>query len=89
MKVLPKIVFFFGVGAFVVVNVWGNFHSAIGPSGVAGGSEPTSPTVQVVISILVLAASLTVILLKRYSPKDKHWAYATVGTILGFWLNSK
>jgi hypothetical protein len=39
--------------------------------------------------IAVGSASLHVILAKRYGPKDKHWAYATIGTIIGFWLNSK
>ena len=48
---------------------------------------PPAFVVQVVVSGIVLFSSLTVILLKRYSPKDKHWAYASVGTILGFWLH--
>ncbi len=38
------------------------------------------------ISLGLLGASLFVILSKRYTPTDRHWAYATVGTILGFWL---
>jgi hypothetical protein len=42
---------------------------------------------QVVLSIIATAASLFVILATRFGPKDKHWAYATVGTILGFWLH--
>lgn len=39
-----------------------------------------------VISLIVLSAALYVILSKKYTPKDKHWAYATIGTVLGFWL---
>jgi hypothetical protein len=23
---------------------------------------------------------------KRYGPKEKHWAYGAVGTVVGFWL---
>jgi hypothetical protein len=42
---------------------------------------------QVALSILVTLASLFIILAARFGPKDKHWAYATVGTILGFWLH--
>jgi hypothetical protein len=42
---------------------------------------------QVALSIIFTAASLFVILAARFGPKDKHWAYATVGTILGFWLH--
>ena len=41
---------------------------------------------QVAVSGVVGAAALFVILSTRYGPKDKHWAYATVGTLLGFWL---
>jgi membrane protease YdiL (CAAX protease family) len=56
---------------------------------------PTSPflrnipkeTMQVTISLVLLAASLFVILWKGYGPKDKHWAYGTIGTLLGFWLH--
>ena len=36
--------------------------------------------------MIVLIAALYVILSKRYPPKVEHWAYATVGTVLGFWL---
>jgi hypothetical protein len=42
--------------------------------------------IQIGITLLLLAASLFVILSSRYGPKDKHWAYATVGTLIGFWL---
>jgi hypothetical protein len=42
-----------------------------------------------VITIAVGAVALFVILSDRYGPKDKHWAYATVGTILGHWLRMK
>ena len=41
---------------------------------------------QIGITLLLLAASLFVILSSRYEPKDKNWAYATVGTLVGFWL---
>jgi hypothetical protein len=41
---------------------------------------------QVLVSIVLLAAALFVILSKKYDAKAKHWAYATVGLITGFWL---
>ncbi len=41
---------------------------------------------QVGLSIVLTIASVFLILSKSYGPKDKHWAYATIGTILGFWL---
>lgn len=43
---------------------------------------------QVLISVALLVASLYVILSKEYDSKDKHWAYGTVGTLLGFWLKA-
>jgi len=43
---------------------------------------------KIVISVLVLGAALYVILAKRYSARDKHWAYTTVGLIIGFWLKT-
>src|ERR1039457_5898461 len=46
------------------------------------------PVMQVVLSVTVGAAALFVILSRRFTPRDKHWAYATLGTIIGFWLNS-
>lgn len=41
---------------------------------------------QIVVTLSVLAASLFVILSRNRGPKDKHWAYAAIGTIVGFWL---
>jgi hypothetical protein len=41
---------------------------------------------QVLVSLCLLGASLFVILAAGYDPNIKHWAFATVGTILGFWL---
>jgi hypothetical protein len=41
---------------------------------------------QVIVTIALLPATLFVILSKQYAAKDKHWAYATVGLIIGFWL---
>jgi hypothetical protein len=38
------------------------------------------------MSLVVCCASLFVILANRFAPTDRHWAYATVGTLLGFWL---
>jgi hypothetical protein len=37
-----------------------------------------------VVSLTMLSAALIVILSERYDPNSKHWAYATVGTIMGF-----
>ncbi len=42
-----------------------------------------------VISLALLCTALFVILSERYDPNSKHWAYATVGTITGFWLKGQ
>jgi hypothetical protein len=41
---------------------------------------------QPLVSIVILAASLYMILSADFSPQDKHWAFGTVGTVIGFWL---
>jgi len=58
------------------------------PSPSAGplSAEPYRLDMQIVLTCIVGLASLYVILAARYGPKDKHWAYATVGTLIGFWL---
>jgi hypothetical protein len=51
-------------------------------------STPTSfrMIMPMVVSVVSLAGGLFVILAKRYQSSDRHWAYATVGTIVGYWL---
>ena len=44
------------------------------------------PTMQVLITLIFTPTALFIVLARRYGPKDKHWAYATLGTILGYWL---
>ena len=41
---------------------------------------------QIVVSLVFLGSSIYVILLPGGDAKDKQWAYASAGTILGFWL---
>ncbi len=53
-------------------------------SGGAVVSDETSAIMRVVISILLLGGALFVILLKRYTPTDRHWAYGTIGTLVGY-----
>jgi hypothetical protein len=43
---------------------------------------------QVIVSIVLLSATLFIVLSKKYNPTDKHWAYATLGLIIGFWLKT-
>jgi hypothetical protein len=41
---------------------------------------------QISITLILMATCLFMIVSKKYAPKDKHWAFATIGTMLGFWL---
>jgi len=50
------------------------------------GKNGRHALVQVAISAVLLCASVYVILAPAYGPKDKHWAYGMVGTIVGFWF---
>jgi hypothetical protein len=40
------------------------------------------------ISLILLFAALWVVLSRRYTAADKHWAYATAGSIAGFWFHT-
>ena len=42
--------------------------------------------IQVAISLILLNASLYFIVIPSFVPDDKKWGYATIGTIVGFWL---
>jgi hypothetical protein len=41
-----------------------------------------------IISLILFGGALWVIVSQRYTPTDRHWAYGTVGTIVGFWLHT-
>jgi hypothetical protein len=63
------------------------------PSGdvVHGATAPTTAAdirlcVSIAVSFVILAAGLFIILSKRYQADDKNWAFAAVGTVVGFWL---
>jgi len=63
------------------------FFLLVGAGGFIAEVRFGVPTVtRIAITGVLLCASLFVILSKRYSAQEKHWAYTTVGTILGFWL---
>jgi hypothetical protein len=76
-----------GVIALLACNWLESFDILRGPS--INGAQPLislRDLVQLTISALLLAASLFVVLSKRYRPEERHWAYGTLGTLIGFWL---
>jgi hypothetical protein len=48
--------------------------------------KDVAPVMQVITSLVILGAALLMILSHEFDPKDKHWAYAAAGVVLGFWL---
>ena len=55
-------------------------------AGVEDKRPASRETMQIILSLLLTGVSLFVILASRYKPQEKHWAYGTIGTILGFWI---
>jgi hypothetical protein len=41
---------------------------------------------QLFLTGVLLSGALFVVLSKLYTPTDKHWAYGTIGTLMGYWL---
>ncbi len=90
-SILPKLIFFGGVGLLLVVGVlstglWGGAGGGPGGGAIQPVSADVHLTMQVLISIVLLFSTLFVVLSKKYDAKDKHWAYTTIGLIIGFWL---
>jgi hypothetical protein len=54
-------------------------------------SKPNNRNIsmQATTTLILLLASLFVILSGQYDPNSQYWAFATVGTILGFWLKGR
>jgi hypothetical protein len=84
----PKKTLPVGLGLFLFTVFGLLIHSYIDSYSFRSDNSILSGIMQIVMSLALTAASLFVILRKDYGPKDKHWAYATIGTILGFWLRS-
>lgn len=42
--------------------------------------------VMIGITVILLLCGVAVIMMERYDANQKHWSYATLGTIVGFWL---
>ena len=89
MKRLPIFLFLVGIPLIVIERLWRppeRMITFLNPDAISIHYFSVHDTMQVVTTALVLGASLFVVLSKRYAAAEKHWAFATVGTILGFWL---
>jgi len=45
--------------------------------------------VQIGVSLFLGVPAIFMVLSKRYTAREKHWAYSTLGLILGFWLHGR
>jgi hypothetical protein len=82
------ILFVIGIIAFFAVYYGGYFlFRGVGQAEAPGSSSLASidPRMifQLILSVFLPLASVFV-----YTPVDKHWAYGTTGTIVGFWLKA-
>ena len=59
---------------------------SVSRSGVSPTLNPGA-VMEMLVSTVVLPAALLVIVSERFGPGDKHWAYTTVGLVIGFWLS--
>jgi hypothetical protein len=58
---------------------------------ISGATQPAAQLnvrlwVSIIISFLILLAGLFVILSKKYPADQQNWAFASVGTVVGYWL---
>ena len=89
-RYLPAVVGLLCFGVVFGVNLWFRtlpLASLPHPSLRLPESVPVTMWVQVVLSAVVLLASLYVVLIKKKpDTAQKSWAYGAIGSILGYWL---
>jgi hypothetical protein len=93
-KIVPAIIFFaalavlFGEEAF---RIWQESnHDPHELYDLWPGAAFWTPMliVQAAMTVIFVGACIYVIVSKRYGPAERHWAFGTLGTILGFWLRT-
>lgn len=76
----------------LLMSVRGRDEDHAGGPGLLAGHEESpgpkwlGPTMRVLVSLVMLGASLYVILSKNYDADTSKWAFGTAGTVIGFWL---
>lgn len=76
-------------GAIAIVGIVALAVSGRTRARIAAAPAGRTPAVmQIVVSVLVLAAGLWVMLSGRYDADVEKWAAGAVGTVVGFWLKS-
>ena len=78
---IPGVIAIVGIAALAVTSRT-RARTAAAPTG------RTPAVMQIVVSVLVLAAGLWVMLSGRYDADVEKWAAGAIGTVVGFWLKS-
>jgi hypothetical protein len=84
----PWILAVLGVTLLIIATLWSRRTRASGgdPTGGAAPNQAAITSVmQVIVSVVVLAAGLYVILSPRYT-EEKKWGYGIVGSVVGYWV---
>jgi hypothetical protein len=77
-RISPAVLFAAAIGA-LVWNAW--FRQSASGDPVVGEAY-----VALLASAAAAIAALFVILFPKYRPQERYWGYATLGTVIGFWL---
>lgn len=79
---------FYRISALAVfaVSVGALFWNAWLRESESGDAVVGATMVALYFSAAVTAAALFVVLFPGYRPQDRYWGYATLGTVIGFWL---
>ena len=87
MKRLPMAAFVYAV---IISALCGLYLRSLGAITFGGGSVQlvlSKSAIEMIATIPYGVIAVFVILRAGYSDRDKHWAYATAGLLLGFWLH--
>jgi hypothetical protein len=93
-KVIPAILFFAALATLFgeeALRIWReSHHDPHELYDLWPGASFWTPIliVQAAMTVIFVGACLYVIVSKRYGPTERHWAFGTLGTILGFWLRT-
>lgn len=79
---------FYRISAFATfaVSVWVLVWNAWFRQSVSGDAVVGEAFTALAFSAAVFVAALFVVLFPNYRPQDRYWGYATIGLVIGFWL---
>ena len=86
-RILPKVVLILALIVLAPTGIYLQYQSDLSIRPDAAGPDLILQFwIQLVVSLILLPETAFVIFSNRYQAKDRHWAYGTLGMIVGFWL---